>query len=209
MAKDWQKKEISYLKRYAETKTLAELAERFDTDVDSVTAKLQELSLRAKDSGPAPVDFYDDPAVDAYGEGIEAMQKGQWEKAQKALETAAANTELPDVAEKARQMLQVCAAEVGDKADDTANDPFLLAVYQKNQGQYDEALKLCKKHSKDERFTYLEASIYALQEEADKALASLVRAAEMNPKNRVYAYHDPDFEAVRKESQLEEFFQPS
>jgi tetratricopeptide (TPR) repeat protein len=209
MAKDWQKNEISYLKRYSDSKTLAELAERFDTDTDAVSGKLQELGLKAKDSGPALVDFYDDPAVDAYAEGVEAMHKGQWKKAQKALETAAANTDLPDVAEKARQMLQACAAQIGDEADDADEDPFLQAVYQKNQGQYEEALKLCKKHAKDERFTYLEASIYALQDEADKALASLVRAAEMNPKNRVYAYHDPDFEAVRKESQLEEFFQPS
>lgn len=210
MAKDWQKKEITYLKRYSETKTLAELAERFDAEPGEVSAQLAELGLRTKDSAfDEPIDLYDDPVVESYSEGLEQLQKGNWKQAQKTLEEVVEASDLPEVTEKARQMLKVCAARLSDDADDGAGDPFLLAVYHKNQGRYDDARKLCKKHANDDRFAYLEASIHALEENADEARASLTRATEMNPKNRVYAYHDPDFDSVRESPELETFFQPS
>jgi hypothetical protein len=62
------------------------------------------------------------------------------------------------------------------------------------------ALELCKRggrQGKDERFAYLAASIHALRGEHDDALKLLELATEMNPKNRIHAYHDPDFAALR------------
>jgi len=77
-------------------------------------------------------------------------------------------------------------------------------VFEKNRGNYDRALTLAKKggrSSKDERFAYLEASIHSLEERLDEAAEALQRAIELNGKNRVHAFHDPDFAPLRKSRQ--------
>ena len=50
---------------------------------------------------------------------------------------------------------------------------------------------------KDERFAYLAASIHAAEGRTDEAAKALSRAIELNPKNRVHAFHDPDFAELR------------
>lgn len=204
MAKDWQKNEISYLKRYAETKTLEELAERFDTSEDEVREQLRDLGLHVRDSGTG-AGIYDDPAVDQFAEAMKLLQAGEWEKAKQALEPVVADSDLPEVAERARQMLRVCDRHLSEAA--RVKDDFLAAVFEKNQGNFDAALKLCAKHQGDERFAYLEASIHAVRKNLGETVTALTRAVEMNPKNRVYAYHDPDFEAIRRKPELEAIFE--
>ncbi|MCB1055563.1 MAG: hypothetical protein KDD11_08635 [Acidobacteria bacterium] len=204
MAKDWQKNEITYLKRYAETKSLEELAERFDTTQDEVRHQLQGLGLHVKSSAPGG-GMYDDPAVDQFAEAMKLLQAGEWAKAKEAFEPVVADSDLPDVAERARQMIRVAEHHLAAAAK--IEDDFLAAVFEKNQGHFDAALKLCAKHKDEERFVYLEASIFALRKNLGDAVTALTRAVEMNPKNRVYAYHDPDFEAIRRKPELEGFFE--
>ena len=107
-----------------------------------------------------------------------------------------------EVAERARQMLNVCEHHLNGDSDDDI-DPFLRAVYAKNRGDFGTAEGFCqdKGHQKDDRFVYLGASLHALQERLDEAAKELQRAIEMNPKNRVYAFHDPDFEALHREQE--------
>ena len=47
MAKRWKPQEITYLKRYAKSRLVNELAQRFKTKPEEVEAKLKEL-IRAK-----------------------------------------------------------------------------------------------------------------------------------------------------------------
>ena len=82
MAKTWQQSEISYLNRYAATKTLAELARRFEADEARVLAKLAELGLRTKDGKPAAAAAAD-PVFEVYEEALGHLYKGRWEKAAK------------------------------------------------------------------------------------------------------------------------------
>lgn len=203
MAKDWQKNEVSYLKRYAESKTLDELAERFDTTQDEIREQLRELGLHVRDTAGG-AGLYDDPVVSQFSEAMKLLQAGEWTKARAALEPVAADSDLPEVAERARQMLRVCDRHLSEAAK--VEDDFLAAVFEKNQGNLEAALKLCAKRQGDERFAYLEASIYALRKNLEAAVSALTRAVELNPKNRVYAYHDPDFEAVRRKPELEAIF---
>ena len=44
---------------------------------------------------------------------------------------------------------------------------------------------------------YLAASLKALDGDAEQALELLARAIELEPRNRVHAYHDPDFRELR------------
>jgi tetratricopeptide (TPR) repeat protein len=80
-------------------------------------------------------------------------------------------------------------------------DPFLQAVFEKNRGNHQAALEISRqggRDTKDERFAYLVAAIHAAEDRMDEAARALTRAIELNPKNRIHAYHEPDFAELRK-----------
>ncbi|HEX9944617.1 MAG TPA: hypothetical protein VGG03_21620 [Thermoanaerobaculia bacterium] len=154
----------------------------------------------AKKAAPAG-----DPALDAFTGGLAALQKKDWKKASDLLEKAVELADRPDLRDRARQLLaaarQKAAAEGGKPARGADADPFLLAVYEKNRGDLKAALEICRKggrDQKDERFAYLAASIHAVEDRLDEAVQALARAVELNPTNRIHAFHDPDFAELRK-----------
>ena len=108
--------------------------------------------------------------------------------------------------DRARQFLLVSRQKLeaggGKPAQDAAEtDPYLLAVYEKNRGNLEGALEMSRKggrDQKDERFAYLAASIHAAEDRLDEAVQALTKAVELNPKNRIHAFHDPDFAELRK-----------
>jgi tetratricopeptide (TPR) repeat protein len=153
----------------------------------------------------APARPAGDPDIDAFTAGLSALQNKDWAKATELLERVVGETDRPEVRERARQLLAVSrqkAQEAGGKtAKEPEADPYLLAVYQKNRGDFQAALDICRKDgrdSKDERFAYLAASIHAVEGRMEEAAQALNRAAELNPKNRIHAFHDPDFAELRK-----------
>ena len=58
------------------------------------------------------------------------------------------------------------------------------------------------RQTRDERFAYLAASIHALREDHEAALRLLDHSIELNPKNRVHAFHDPDFATLRERGEI-------
>lgn len=204
MARSWQKSEITYLKRYGGTKTPEELAKRFETDVKEVARQLKELGVESKESGAG---LYDDPAVDAYEKAVKALHKGKWKDAAGKFEKIIAETDLPEIAARAQQYLSICRSHLEEDSGSDGDDPFLRAVVLKNAGSLNEALKIASKGPKgDDRYPYLAASIHALKKEGDKAEEALKRAIELNPKNRVYAFHDPDFTHLREHEEYADLF---
>ncbi|HEV2852473.1 MAG TPA: hypothetical protein VHC97_06690 [Thermoanaerobaculia bacterium] len=144
-----------------------------------------------------------DPALDAFTEGFAALQGKDWKKAAERLEQAVELADRPELRDKARQLLTVCrqrTEEQGGKKE-TEADPFLTAVYEKNRGNLRAALEISRKggrDEKDDRFAYLVASIHAVEDRIEEAAQALARAVELNPKNRIHAFHDPDFAELRK-----------
>ncbi len=200
--KDWKDKEISYLKRYGSTKTLAELAERFDTDEGDVRGKLGALGLHAKDM-PRESRLGYEPLLEPYEEALKALHGNKIDKAEKLFTKVAEECDQPELAERARQYLTVCRS-IRDGDEIAPEDDFLAAVYEKNRGNFERALEISKKggrSGKDERFAYLEASVQALDDRLEDAAETLRKAIEMNPENRIHAFHDPDFAALRKSSE--------
>jgi tetratricopeptide (TPR) repeat protein len=146
-----------------------------------------------------------DPAVDALAKGLEALQRKDWPGAAKLFETAISESDRNDVTARARQFLTVARQQMGGQApkgkEEGDQDPFLRAVFEKNRGNLAAALDLCRREGreqKDERFAYLAASLHALDNRMDEAVQALTRAIDLNPKNRVHAFHDPDFAEIRK-----------
>lgn len=207
MAKEWSSKEITYLKRYAATKDLAELAQRMEAEEPEVLAKLGELGLAAKDGKGQTARLGNEPLLEDYEKGLKALYGGKHAEAEKLLTKVAEECDQPELSERARQLLAAARAPKHDGPD--SDDPFLLAVYEKNRGNYTQALEIAKKggrSGKDERFAYLEASIHALEDRLDDAAGALDKAIELNKKNRVHAFHDPDFAALRDSDEHGEIF---
>ena len=194
MDKRWSKAEIAHLKRNAEKQRAEELAQRFHTDTETVRRKLAELGLGSADADAQAADV----ALEDFRQALDLLHAKKWAQAAKLLEKVAAGAESIQLADRARQYLAICRAQTEKDEGDT--DPYLRAVFEKNQGNLEAALELCKKHgsvSKDERYAYLAASIQALVGAEAEALKLLSTAIRLEPKNRVHAYHDPDFEALQ------------
>jgi tetratricopeptide (TPR) repeat protein len=208
-AKRWKDSEIDYLKRYARSKTLKQLVQRFSADAAAVAAKLAELDLTTKDGKPDSGGAAD-PVLAVYEEAVREAYKGRWKQAASLFEKVMAESDQPELSDRARQYLAACRrrllAATGDGGD---ADPYLAAVLAKNRGDLDEALAICKeggRAKKDERFAFLAASLYALTGREEEAAQALAQAVELNPKNRVHAFHDPDFAALRGQKELAHLF---
>jgi|CXWL01.1.fsa_nt_gi tetratricopeptide (TPR) repeat protein len=104
----------------------------------------------------------------------------------------------PELGARARVYLAVCRTRL-EEAARANEDPYLLAVVAKNEGELDRALELCRQNGndRDERFIYLAASIHALRGDESAAAEALAHAIALQPKNRVHAFHDSDFAALR------------
>jgi tetratricopeptide (TPR) repeat protein len=157
-----------------------------------------------------------DPSLEALTHGLAALQAKNWTKAVEHFERAVEQSDQPEVKDRARQFLTVSrlraqeakpAGAKGAAAEEP--DPYLQAVYEKNRGNLQAALEISRKgeqDQKDERFAYLAASIHAVESRWDDAAQALARAVELNPKNRIHAFHDPDFAELRKNRDLRPLF---
>ena len=207
MAKRWKKEEKTYLKRYAKSKRIDELIKRFRTDRDTISAQLEALGLAAKDSVVA-VRLEHDPSVKTYEKAIKALGQKKWKEARDLFQNILRETDRPELADRSRRYLAVAEEKLGKNAV-TKVDPFLRAVYERNRGNLEEALALCTaggRHGKDDRFAYLAAAIHALRGESVDAAKLLSAAIELDPKNRIHAYHDADFEELRSDEEYSSLF---
>lgn len=207
MAKRWKKEQVTYLKRYGKSKTVAELAERFRTNDEEVVAKLVESGVTSKD-GYGYQEPFIDPTLADFEKGLKLIHAGKFAEGKKLFAKVAAESEQVDLAARARSYLVTVQRRTAGQTG--TEDPYLEAVLAKNDGDLEGALDACSRggrRSKDERFAYLAASIRALQGETGEALELLGLAIELNPKNRVHAFHDPDFESLHNEPQFVELFE--
>ncbi len=204
MEKRWSKAEIAHLKRNAESQSLEELAQRFHIATDAVRRKLDELGLGSADSGAGAAEA----AINDFSRALELLHSQQYAQAAELLEKVAAGADSLQLADRARQFLAICRAETAQPAGD--GDPYTRAVFEKNNGSLERALELCQEQDAadgDERYAYLMASIQALAGAEDEALELLETAIRLDSRNRVHAYHDPDFEALQVREEFAELTQ--
>jgi tetratricopeptide (TPR) repeat protein len=154
-----------------------------------------------------------DPAMQTFTDGMAALYRKDWAKAEELLGPVAANRDLPELADRARLLLTAArqkAAESAPRPKETeGEDPYLRALFEKNRGEVATALEMCQKDGrdqKDERFAYLVAAIHAAENRTEDAARALTRAIELNPKNRIHAYHDPDFAELRRNRDFRPLF---
>src|SRR6188768_2610672 len=98
-----------------------------------------------RSSAPA---FSGDPGLDAFAEGLAALQDKNWAKAVEHLEKAVELADRSELRDKARQLLAVPRQKVeeqGGKSKEAEVDPFLAPVYEKNRGDLQAALEISRK----------------------------------------------------------------
>lgn len=206
MAKRWKKEEITYLRRYAKTRTLLELTERFRIEAEQVEAKLAELGLKSSD-GIGAVNLAEDPAVKLYERGMRAVYAKKWAEARKLLERVVAEGDMVDLVHRAQQYLDLVERESKAAAD--PRDPYVKAVLDHNAGNLDAAEAACRREGRmetDDRFAYLAAAVAAARRDTDLALERLKIAVDLNPRNLIQAREDVDFEELRELPEFGETF---
>lgn len=156
-----------------------------------------------------------DPALDAFTAGCEALNQKDYARAVELFERSLADSDRPELSARARQYLVVAKQQTESGKDGkekkarSDEDAYLQAVVDKNRGDLEAALKSCReggRDQKDERFAYLAASIHAVENRLDEAVQTLNRAIELNPRNRVHAFHDPDFAELRRDKDHRQLF---
>lgn len=194
MDKLWSKTEITHLKRYAGKQSLEELAQRFHTDSESVRRKIEELGL----VGAAEAAEHADQAIKLFEEGLGLFHKHDWRAAEAMFARVIDEADFNQLTDRARQYRAICLSKLAQ--EEPAETPYLEAIALKNHQRVDAALAVVKKNGDtagDERWAYLAASLNALAGRDEEALALLAKAIELEPRNRVHAYHDPDFQSLR------------
>ena len=167
------------------------------------------MLFRSSQDGYGFVARQENPTVRIYERGLKALHAGKWQQANKYFEQVIQDSDEADLVGQARRFARVCESHLRRGPDRQAEDPFLRAVYERNRGKLEEALSICSRggrQGKDERFAYLAASIHVLKGDLEAATRLLRLAIEINPKNRVHAFHDPDFEALRNDPELKAIF---
>jgi tetratricopeptide (TPR) repeat protein len=153
-----------------------------------------------------------DAALDTFTKALAALQKQDWKAAAAQLADVVETSDTPELRDRARQYLnavesRAAGGKPGGAGADT--DPLLAAVYEKNRGNLEGALALCRsegRERKHEGFAYLAASIHATEGRAAEAAEALRTAIELNPTNRIHAFHDPDFAELRHEREFQQLF---
>ena len=155
----------------------------------------------------------EDPAFALFAEGLKALDRKDWGKGIELLKQAIAVSDLADLTARARQYLAAAEkrlqAATPAAAGEADEDPYLQALFEKNRGNFKAALDLSKKggrEKKDERFAYLAAAIHALENRPEEAAQALSQAIELNPKNRIHAFHDADFAELKKNRDYRHLF---
>ena len=196
MAKRWKSEELSYLKRYAKVRHVAQLVERFKTDAATILVKLKELDLEALDSvEPAPLEGSHQLAL--YESALKALHASKWREAADGFERVIREGDQPDLINRARRYRLLPRNRSTATEEIEADDPYLQAVYERNRGNFDAALSIASaggRRSKDARFAYLVASVYVARGELDAAADYLKTAIDLDPMSRVHARNDAEFD---------------
>ena len=138
-----------------------------------------------------------DTSLENFAEGMKLLGEKDLSSAAERFEKVIAETDGRHLRDRARQFLAICRNHLDQ--DDNVEDLFLAAVVKKKRwpaGRSEEPVRSRRLRGL-KKFTYLKASIEALAGNEDEALELLEKAIDLEPKNRVHAFHDPDFEDLR------------
>ena len=155
-------------------------------------------------------------AVDLFEKAVKAFGRKDFDRAETQLDALiASHDDQPDLVERARAYLAMCARARGLKPARPRTFEELLnyGVVLHNRGEFAQAVKYLRqavaKHPRNEHALYCLAAAQARFGEADAALKALRSAIHANPTSRTQARQDPDFEPLHAEEEFQALVAPT
>jgi len=152
-------------------------------------------------------------AVQSYELGVRALQEHKFEKAKGHLQKVLAGPN-KSLCDRAKVHLQACDQHLEKPALQfkTAEEHFDFAVSLINTGDFEEAATQLKGLLKDDPSAdfafYGLALLYSITGKTQDCLDSLTQAIELNPKNRLQARSDNDFQSMVDDPRFTELLYP-
>jgi tetratricopeptide (TPR) repeat protein len=158
-----------------------------------------------------------DPArnhrLQQYETAVRLMRDGKYEKAKSALEALLA-TDAGELIDRARVHLAACQRQL-EKTSVSFHSPeeqYDYAISLLNTGYYEDAREhletILKKHPAADYAHYGLAVLFSLTSRAEDCLQQLARAIELNPRNRLQARMDSDFQEMVDDPRFTELLYP-
>lgn len=170
--------------------------------------KSELVSTPLKRTGPEQ-----DAALGHYEAALRMMHDKKYDRAKAAFEKLLL-TAPQHIADRVRVHLSACTAKLsnGERSPKTPEEQYDYAVVLMNEGRNDEAraqLEKAARSSPDSDFThYGLAMLSCMADRPEEALRHLRRAIELNPRNRIQARNDGDFQNMADDPRFTELLYP-
>ncbi len=178
-------------------------------------AKKKTTSMPRILAGKPPVSL--DPGrkqrIQQYEVAVRLMREGKYEKAKTALE-ALLSSDAGDLIDRARVHLTACQRQLerNQVSFGSAEEQYDYAISLLNTGYYEDALEqfqaILKKHPSADYAHYGMAVMHSLTSRSEDCLEQLSRAIELNPRNRIQARLDSDFQEMFDDPRFTELLYP-
>lgn len=153
------------------------------------------------------------PAFQQYQSAVQLLQQGKYEKAQAAFDKLLAVAP-PEIQERCKMYIVTCQRQIErpSLAFVTPEEHYDYAVSQLNTGYYEEARdqfnKILVGHPAADYAYYGLALLDAMTGQTQECLFNLSRAIELNPRNRLQARVDNDFQSMADDPRFTELLYP-
>ena len=177
----------------------------------NVVSRKKSTTLAAKPGGHAT--SATGPVFQHYQAAVTLVQQGKYERALAAFEKLMP-TAPPEIVERCRMYMNTCQRQMDNHGLRflTPEERFDYAVSQLNAGYFEEAAEqfrgIISDHPDADYAFYGLAILDSITGRSQSCLDNLARAIEMNPKNRLQARSDNDFQAMLDDPRFTELLYP-
>lgn len=153
------------------------------------------------------------PVLQHYQSAVQLLQQGKYEKALAALEKLLPEAPV-ELRERCRMYITTCQRQLEKKelAFATPEEHYDYAVSQLNTGYFEEARdefnKILTRYPQADYAYYGMALLDAITGRTQECLSNLAQAIEMNPRNRLQARVDNDFQNMTDDPRFTELLYP-
>lgn len=153
------------------------------------------------------------PAFHHYQAAVQLIQQGKYDKALVALEKLLPNAPL-ELKERCSMYIATCQRQMerAELAFETPEEHYDYAISQLNTGYYEEAREqfslILTRHPNADYVYYGLAVLEAMTGRSQECLANLSQAIELNPRNRLQARVDNDFQNMVDDPRFTELLYP-
>lgn len=176
---------------------------------NAAASRKKTSAAAAKSDGQA----YVGPAFQQYQSAVQLLQQGKYEKALTVLEKLLPEAP-PELRERCQMYVATCRRQLekAELAFETPEEHYDYAVSQLNTGYYEEAREqfdnILARHPQADYVYYGLAILNAMTGRTQECLDNLAQAIELNPKNRLQARVDNDFQNIVDDPRFTELLYP-